>query len=319
MSLSLPAAPSRYRPLVPALAVLVAGGLLAVALAGGAGPFLSSVAYQLPEFGLLVLAMALPLIAGGINLAILAIANLSAVVTALTFGVLGGALGGSPWLAPLPLFAGLAAGSLAGALIGLLVAYLRMAPIIASLGALLVYTGVGILVTNGAAVTGLPAFVPAFAGHAVAGVPVIALVFIIAAALVGILLGRTPFGRYLSAVGYNETATAYSGIDTARIQLAVYTLSGLLSALAGLVMLARFNSARMGYADSYLLTTLLAAVLGGVDPNGGRGRLLPLLAAILLLQVTASGLNLAGASQHLGAVAWGGILLAKLAWDRLRS
>lgn len=315
MSLSLPAAPSRYRPLVPALAVLVAGGLLAVALAGGAGPFLSSVAYQLPEFGLLVLAMALPLIAGGINLAILSIANLSAVVAALAFGV----LGDSALLAPLPLLAGLAVGSLAGALIGLLVAYLRMAPIIASLGALLVYTGVGILVTNGAAVTGLPAFVPAFAGHAVAGVPVIALVFVIAAALVGVLLGRTPFGRYLSAVGYNETATAYSGIDTARIQLAVYTLSGLLSALAGLVMLARFNSARMGYADSYLLTTLLAAVLGGVDPNGGRGRLLPLLAAILLLQVTASGLNLAGASQHLGAVAWGGILLAKLAWDRLRS
>ena len=84
-------------------------------------------------------------------------------------------------------------------------------------------------------------------------------------------------------------------------------------------MLARFNSARMGYADSYLLTTLLAAVLGGVDPNGGRGRLLPLMAAIVLLQVTASGLNLAGASQHLSAVAWGGILLAKLAWDRLRS
>ena len=93
--------------------------------------------------------MALPLIAGGINLAILAIANLSAVVAALTFGV----VGDSPWAAPLPLLAGLATGSLAGALIGLLVAYLRIAPIIASLGALLVYTGVGILVTNGAAVT----------------------------------------------------------------------------------------------------------------------------------------------------------------------
>ena len=315
MSLSLSATPSRYRPLAPAFAVLVAGGGVVAAVIGGGGPFLSSVAYQLPEFGLLVLAMALPLIAGGINLAILAIANLSAVVTALTFA----AVGDSPWLAPLPLLAGLAAGGVAGAAIGLLVAYLRVAPIIASLGALLVYTGVGILATNGAAVTGLPAFVPAFAGHAVAGVPLIALIFVGAAVLFGILLGRTPFGRYLSAVGYNETATAYSGIDTARIHLVVYALSGLLSALAGLIMLARFNSARMGYADSYLLTTLLAAVLGGIDPNGGRGRLLPLLAAIVLLQVTASGLNLIGASQHLSAVAWGGILLAKLAWDRLRS
>jgi len=314
MSLSLPDTPSRYRPLGLAATVLLAGGLIAAALAGGGG-FLSSVAYQLPEFGLLVLAMALPLIAGGINLAILAIANLSAVVAALTFG----AVGDSPWLAPLPLFAGLATGCLTGALIGLLIAYLRIAPIIASLGALLVYTGVGILATNGAAVTGLPAFVPAFAGQTVAGIPLIALIFLAAAILVGVLLGRTPYGRYLSAVGYNETATAYSGIDTARIHLVAYTLSGLLGAVAGLVMLARFNSARMGYADSYLLTTLLAAVLGGIDPNGGRGRLLPLLAAIVLLQVTASGLNLAGANQHFSAVAWGGLLLAKLAYDRLRS
>lgn len=316
MSLSLSdASSSRLRPFAVAALSLILIGLLVVGLAGGAGPFLSSVAYQLPEFGLLVLAMALPLIAGGINLAILAIANLSAVVVALSFG----ALGDSPWIAPLPLLAGLATGSFAGALIGLLVAYLRIAPIIASLGGLLVYTGIGILVTNGAAVTGLPAFVPAFAGYTVAGLPVIALVFLAAAALVGGLLGWAPFGRYLSAVGYNETATAYSGIDTARIHLGVYALSGLLSALAGLIMLARFNSARMGYADSYLLTTLLAAVLGGVDPNGGRGRILPLLAAIVLLQVTASGLNLVGASQHLSAVAWGGILLAKLAYDRLRS
>ena len=314
MASSLSAAPSRVRA-VGLAPVLAFGGLFVAALAMGGGPFLTSVAYQLPEFGLLVLAMSLPLIAGGINLAILAIANLSAVAAAFAFGALGDRL----WTAPLPLVAGFATGGLAGALIGFLVAYLRIAPIIASLGAFLVFTGVGILITNGAAVTGLPAFVPAFAGYAVGGVPLIALVFVVAAGLVGVLLARTPFGRYLSAVGYNETATAYSGVDIARVHFAVYTLSGLLAAGAGLIMLSRFNSARMGYADSYLLSALLAAVLGGVDPNGGRGRLLPLTGAIVLLQVVSSALNVAGASQHLSAVAWGAILLAKLAYDRLRS
>ncbi|TBW35511.1 ABC transporter permease [Siculibacillus lacustris] len=282
---------------------------------GDATGLLRSVAHQVPELGLLVLAMALPMMAGGINLAIVAIANLSAVATALAFA----RLGGDGLVAPLALAFGLAVGGGCGALIGALVAHARIDPVVASLGGLMVASGVGILVTNGSAVTGLPDFVAAAADRTVFGLPLMTLVFLAATALVALLVHRAPFGRRLSAVGHNAQASLYSGVDVARVHLTVYTLSGILSALAGLVMLSRFNSARMGYGDSYLLVTLLAAVLGGVDPKGGRGAVWATVAAILTLQISASGLNLLGASQHAASVAWGGILIAKLALDRIRA
>jgi simple sugar transport system permease protein len=79
--------------------------------------------------------------------------------------------------------------------------------------------------------------------------------------------------------------------------------------LAGIVMLARFNSVRVGHGESYLLITVLACFLGGVDPFGGFGRVLPLAIALVILQVIASGLNLLGANQHLATALWGGFLL----------
>ncbi|BCP54845.1 sugar ABC transporter permease [Kaistia sp. 32K] len=317
MSSLVPPVTASRRGSSPRLVWLALGfGLLLLALSGTGvipgGGFLRSLAYQLPEFGLLSLAMALPMLTGGINLAVVAIANLSAIVTALAFG----ALAGGPFadIAPIPL--GLLAGAFAGALIGLVVAYLRVTPVLASLCAMLIFTGIGVLVTGGSAVGNLPAYVPALAASAVLGIPVIAFVFLAAVLALAFVLARTPFGFRLRAVGLNEPAAHFAGVDTRRLYVVSYALSGLLSASAGLIMLSRFNSARMGYADSYLLATLLAAVLGGINPDGGRGSVWGLFLAVVALQVTASVLNLAGASQHATGIAWGLILLAKLAYDR---
>ena len=111
-------------------------------------------------------------------------------------------------------------------------------------------------------------------------------------------------------LGSNLEATRYSGVDTRRVLIGIYTLSSVLCFVAACLMLARFNSASAGYAQSYLLITILAAVLGGVDPFGGFGRISGLMLALVVLQVISSGCNLLGLSQHLTLAIWGLTLIA---------
>ena len=127
------------------------------------------------------------------------------------------------------------------------------------------------------------------------GVPVIFLLLIVVA-----IVGRPrssrarSFGVSLHMIGSNLEATRYSGVDTRRVLVGVYMISSVLCFFAACVMLARFNSASADYAQSYLLITILAAVLGGVDPFGGFGRISGLMLALVVLQVISSGRNLLG-------------------------
>ena len=156
-------------------------------------------------------------------------------------------------------------------------------------------TGLNILLSNGAVISGFPAAiqfrqrrrarrtggadpVPAGGGRAVAAAE------------------HTTLGRSLYLIGSNEQATRFSGVNTARVQIAVYILSALLGWGAALLMMAKFNSAKAGYGESYLLVTILASVLGGINPDGGFGRILGLVLALIVLQMLESGLNLLGSA-----------------------
>jgi len=124
-----------------------------------------------------------------------------------------------------------------------------------------------------------------------------------------VVMSRTRLGFTTRMVGSNLEATRYSGISTRRGLTLIYTLSGLMCGIAGIVMLARFNSVRVGHGEAYLLITVLGCFLGGVSPNGGFGRVLPVAISLVILQVIASGLNSLGANQHLATALWGGFLL----------
>ena len=110
-------------------------------------------------------------------------------------------------------------------------------------------------------------------------------------------------------VGSNIEATRYSGISTRRVITLIYALSGAMCALAGIIMVARFNSVRVGHGESYLLITVLACFLGGVNPFGGFGKVVSVFLALVILQLLSSGLNLLGASQHLATAIWGIMLV----------
>ena len=117
--------------------------------------------------------------------------------------------------------------------------------------------------------------------------------------------GATTLGRSLYLIGSNRQATRFSGVNTARVQIAVYILSALLGWGAALLMMAKFSSAKAGYGRSYLLVTILASVLGGINPDGGFGRILGLVLALIVLQMLESGLNLLGVSSYLIMALWG--------------
>lgn len=124
------------------------------------------------------------------------------------------------------------------------------------------------------------------------------------------MLRRTRHGFAVYMVGSNIRATEYSGIDTKRALVAIYALSGTLCAVAGILMAARFNSVRVGHGEALLLVTVLAIFLGGIDPFGGHGKVVPVVISVLILQILTSGLNMVGANQHLATAVWGLFLVA---------
>jgi len=307
-------------------------GLLAAALIGTVGLMwalnpdqfltranLQSLAFQLPELGLLSLAMMIVLLSGGINLAIIAISNLDGIVTAWTL-LSWAPQAGPAWAAALAtagaLATGVAAAGIAGVACGGLVAWLRVTPILATLGMMLFLEGLNLVLTQGRALSGLPATIRFLGNGTLAGLPMPLLIFVAAALALSVVLNRTPIGREVYLLGANPVATWFSGVDNRRVLLWTYVVSGLLAGLAGLIMISRFNSAKAGYGQSYLLVTLLAAVLGGTRATGGFGRVSGLILALLILQTVASGLNLLRVSAHYTNALWGGILLLAMALNR---
>ncbi len=276
--------------------------------------------FQLPELGLLSLAMALPLVSGGLNLAIIATANQSALLmawlltTQMPADVGGGEL--AIWLT-LALAAGCAHCLIVGLVTGAIVAYGGAHPILVTLGTQTLIGGISIWLTRGRTLTGFPDALLVVSNETFLGMPYSFILFVVVAGLAYLLLTRTPLGIRIHMIGSNLEATRFSGVDTRRVQIWVYVLSSLLCWLAAIVMMARFNSAGADIAQSYLLITILAAILGGIDPYGGFGRISGLVIALAILQTISSGFNLLGFSQHLTLALWGLTLLGVMAVKRV--
>jgi simple sugar transport system permease protein len=281
---------------------------------------LQSMAFQMPELGILSLAMMLPLLSGGLNLSIIATANLAGLTIAFVLARYIPGSEGMAWvgLQVLAIGSGFAVAALVGLVNGFVIAYLGVSPILATLGTMTLCKGLAIGLTHGNVISGFPDPIVFIGNGTVFGVPFALIVLALCALPVAIMLNATPFGAKVYMIGSNEKATRYSGVDTRAILLKVYVLSSLLAGVAAVVMLARFNSANAAYGESYLLVTILAAVLGGVDPFGGFGKVGGLILALIILQVISSAFNLLNLSQFLTLAIWGGILIAVAAVPYLR-
>lgn len=267
-----------------------------------------SVAFQLPELGLLTLAMLMPIISGGINLAVTFTANLCGLTLAWVLQANGGP-DASIYAFLLGSVLAVGVGTASGLVMGPVIAYTGAHPILVSLSVMIFLRGLGEFLTRGADISGFPEFIQPLGHGSVVGIPVPLLILLGAVVVWHILMTRTKLGFANYMVGSNIEATRYSGISTRRVIILIYALSGAMCALAGIIMMARFNSVRVGHGESYVLITVLACFLGGVNPFGGFGKVVSVFLALIVLQLLSSGLNLLGASQHLATAIWGIMLI----------
>ena len=273
---------------------------------------LTSMAFQFPEFAILALAITLVMMTGGIDLSVVGIANLSAVVAALILTEFAGPdlpLQASMLWLGFALGASLLIGAMVGLLNGTLVAFLGLPPILATLGSGLVFTGFAIALTGGSAVMGFPEVVAWIGNSQMLGLPTPLLIFIMLAVALHFLMTRTAFGIRISMFGTNPLAALYAAVDVKGMLLKVYMLSGLFASVAGMVIMSRANSAKADYGSSYLLLAVLIAVLGGVNPYGGYGRVVGVVLAVLSMQFLSSGLNMLQVSNFARELIWGALLL----------
>lgn len=280
---------------------------------------MQSMAVQLPEFGILSFAILITMLTGGIDLSIVGAANLSAIAAAMILtGLTSDADAGSMPLTVIVLLSmsgALLVGSICGLFNGFLVSRIGITPILATLGTGAVYTGLSFVITGGPAITTTQL---AFIGNgSLLGLPIPIIVFIFVVVASVIILNRTVFGFNVYMLGTNPTAALFSGINSDSILLRTYWLAGLIAGTAGIIFLARTNSAKPDFGASFILLTVLIAILGGVSYTGGFGTVSGLVLAVLSIQFLSTGLNMlmlelfpSSAAIFFRQFAWGGLLLA---------
>ena len=281
---------------------------------------LTNISIAAPEIGLLALAVMVAMLTGGIDLSVVAMANATAITVSSLYTAIEASQGASvaEAMTPLILLAGLAVGALLGAFNGVLVTIVGITPILATLGTMQLYNGLALVWTGGVTISGAPSALRQLGGTAVVAVPLLLLVLLLVAALLAVLVGRTPLGRRIQLQGANPVAARYAGIDSRRTLLATYVTSGLLCAVAGMLFLARNPSASADYGSSYVLLAIVIVVLGGTNPSGGFATVLGVILATLTLQVVASGFTALRLSAYDYAIAQGAILIGVMVLDQVR-
>jgi simple sugar transport system permease protein len=273
---------------------------------------LQSIAYAVPEIALLALAIAVTMSSGGIDLSIVATANLSALgaATVSIALVAGGISGDIAALAGVAV--ALAVGIGCGLINGLLVAKFRIAPILATLATMTLFGGLAVAVTRGTPLYGLPDAILALGVQTVAIIPVSFWLLVLAVTVIWAVMNRTGLGLRIILVGASPEAADYTGIRRSRVLLSTYALSGAIAAFAGILMSARSASATAEYGSSYLLLAITIAVLGGTNPLGGRAPIVGVGIAAVVLQSISSGFNGLQISPYIYQIVQGLILVVVL-------
>lgn len=259
---------------------------------------------------LIAFGMTLTILLGGIDLSVGSILAVSAVLAALTMKHGEGA--------PVASAVAVLAGGAMGSLNGVVIAKGRVAPFIATLGTMTLLRGVALVLSNGSPISGFSSdfFAMLGGGYVLRLVPVPVVLMLAMFGVFWFVLTRTVFGRHVYATGGNAEASKLSGVNTDRVQILVYTVSGAMAALAGVILTSRLDSAQPTAGAGYELDAITAVVLGGTSLAGGRGWIFGTLVGALLIGVLNNGLNLMGVSAFYQLVVKGSVILLAVLLDR---
>jgi ribose transport system permease protein len=272
---------------------------------------LAGVARQTAVIMIIAMGMTVVMVSGGIDLSVGSAMALAGVAGA--FAMTNGA----------PVWAGIAACVAVGAACGLAngaaVAALRIPPFIVTLGAMGVYRGVALLVTDGKAVVGLP---PSFGylaeGNLFGLVPVPLLLVVLVALATHFLLSSTRPGRYCYAIGSNVEAARYAGVRVSRYQIMFYVILGALTGLAGAIESARLVTGQPTAGEGYELRVIAAVVIGGGSLSGGQGTVVGTIIGALIMGVLSNGANLLGIPSFTQQIIIGAVIVLAVTFDEFQ-
>jgi rhamnose transport system permease protein len=238
------------------------------------------------ERGFITLTMIFVIISGNMDFSVASTAAMSSAILGKVYMA-----SGNIWLG---LVAGLCVGLAAGIINGLIVTRIKIPAFVATLGTYALYRGITWIILENVAITNLPQDFTFFGQGYIPGtiIPIPLVVYLLMLIPCGLILHRSTFGRYTFAIGGNREACRYAGVNINKIVMIIFIASGLMSALAGAFMAARFASIRADMATGMELDVVIAVVLGGVDIMGGIGTLPGVVLSLFLLGIVRFGMNL---------------------------
>ena len=262
--------------------------------------------------GLIAFGMTCVILTGGIDLSVGSVLALTAAIAA--YLIKGGMAAG------LAMLIALVIGGIFGLTSGVLVTKGRLQPFIATLITMTVFRGLTMVFTNGKPISGLgDSGLIKFIGKGfILKIPFPVIIFLVLFGVFSFALGKTTFGRRVYATGSNAVAAKLAGVNIDRTKIYVYVISGVMSALAGLILISRLNSAQPTLGQGYELDAIAAVALGGTSMNGGRGRIWGTFIGVLIIAVLSNGLNILGISSYYQSVVKGIVILIAVLSDRKR-
>lgn len=269
--------------------------------------------------GLIAFGMTMVILTGGIDLSVGSTLALSVTLTAgliTKYGV----------PVPLAMAITLVLGLALGAVSGLLVTVGRIQPFIATLVTMTIYRGATLIYSGGKPVSGVTnsneyagAKVLEFFGRgSIVGIPFPVIIFVIAFFIFYVYLNKTTFGRKVYALGSNQNCAILAGVDSRKVRLVIYSVSGFMASLAGLILLSRLGSAQPTLGTGFEMDAIAAVALGGTSMSGGRGKVTGTLIGILIIAVLNNGLNILGVSSYWQDVVKGMVILLAVLSDSQR-
>lgn len=268
---------------------------------------------QVTSNALIAFGMTFVILTGGIDLSVGSILALS---SALTAGLLG-----SGMLVTLAILISLILGCILGMMNGLLISYGKLAPFIVTLATMTIFRGATLVYTNGNPITkGLSdTFLFQFLGQGyIVGIPFPVIIMFIVFIVLYVLLHKTAFGKSVYAIGGNEKAAYISGVKLNKVKIIIYSISGIMASISGLIITSRLSSAQPTAGASYEMDAIAAVVLGGTSLSGGKGRILGTLIGALIIGVLNNGLNIIGVSAFWQQVVKGVVILIAVLIDRFK-
>ena len=268
---------------------------------------------QVTSNALIAFGMTFVILTGGIDLSVGSILALS---SALTAGLLGS---GMP--VTLAILISLILGCILGMMNGLLISYGKLAPFIVTLATMTIFRGATLVYTNGNPITkGLSdTFLFQFLGQGyIVGIPFPVIIMFIVFIVLYVLIHKTAFGKSVYAIGGNEKAAYISGVKLNKVKIIIYSISGIMASISGLIITSRLSSAQPTAGASYEMDAIAAVVLGGTSLSGGKGRILGTLIGALIIGVLNNGLNIIGVSAFWQQVVKGVVILIAVLIDRFK-